>query len=72
VGCEGLELHILHWPHMDSIDLDLQPLLGVGYDNYKILNRFRIDLGSLLSRYPIRNHLDTLSESIFERPIDCV
>jgi hypothetical protein len=22
VGCEGLELHILHWPHMDSIDLD--------------------------------------------------
>jgi len=27
VGCEGLELHILHRPHMDSIDLDPQPIL---------------------------------------------
>jgi len=29
VGCEGLELHILLWPHMDSIDLDPQPILGM-------------------------------------------
>jgi len=34
VGCEGLELHILHWPHMDSIDLDPQPILGMGSDIY--------------------------------------
>jgi len=34
VGCEGLELHILHWPHMDLIDLDPQPILGIGSDNY--------------------------------------
>jgi len=30
VGCEGLELHILHRPQMDSIDLDSQPKLGMG------------------------------------------
>jgi hypothetical protein len=34
VGCEGLELHILYRPHMDSIDLDPQPILGIGSDNY--------------------------------------
>jgi hypothetical protein len=34
VGCEGLELHILHRPHMDSIDLDPQPILGMGSDIY--------------------------------------
>jgi len=34
VGCEGFELHILHRPHMDSIDLDPQPILGMGSDNY--------------------------------------
>jgi hypothetical protein len=34
VGCEGLELHILHKPHMDSIDLDPQPILGMGSDIY--------------------------------------
>jgi len=34
VGCEGLELHILHRPHMDSIDLDPQPILGIGSDIY--------------------------------------
>jgi hypothetical protein len=45
VGCEGLELHILHRPHMDSIDLDPQPILGKESDNYKILNKFRMDLG---------------------------
>ena len=28
VGCEGLELHIVHRPHMDSIDLDPQPKSG--------------------------------------------
>jgi hypothetical protein len=32
VGCEGLELHILQRPHMDSIDLDPQPILGMGSD----------------------------------------
>jgi hypothetical protein len=32
VGCEGLELHILHWPHMDSIDLDPQPIIGWGIE----------------------------------------
>jgi hypothetical protein len=32
VGCEGLELHILHRPHMDSIDLDPHPILGMGSD----------------------------------------
>ena len=34
MGCEGLELHILHWPHMDLIDLDPQPMLGIGSDIY--------------------------------------
>jgi hypothetical protein len=34
VGCEGLELHILHWPHMDSIDLDPQPILLMGSEIY--------------------------------------
>ena len=34
MGCEGLELHILHRPHMDLIDLDPQPILGMGSDNY--------------------------------------
>jgi len=48
VGCEGLELHILHKPHMDSIDLDPQPILGIGSDIYKILNRFRMNLGKIL------------------------
>jgi len=47
VGCEGLELHILHRPHMDSIDLDPPPILGMGSDIYKILNRFRMDLGGI-------------------------
>ena len=32
MGCEGLELHILHRPYMDSIDLDPQPILGLGSD----------------------------------------
>ena len=50
VGCEGLELHILHRPHMDSIDLDPQPILGIGSDICYILNRFRMDLGSIFSR----------------------
>jgi len=49
VGCEGLELHILHRPHIDSIDLDPQPILGIGSDIYYILNRFRMDLGG----YPL-------------------
>jgi hypothetical protein len=34
VGCEGLELHILHWTHMDSIDFDPPPILGMGSDIY--------------------------------------
>jgi hypothetical protein len=51
VGCEGLELHILHRPHMDSIDLDPQPILGMGSDSYEILNRFRIDLGWFKGRF---------------------
>jgi hypothetical protein len=34
VGREGLELHILHRPHMDSLDLDPQPILGMESDNY--------------------------------------
>ena len=34
MGGEGLELHILHWPQMDSIDLDPQPILGIGSDKY--------------------------------------
>ena len=46
MGCEGLELFILDRPQMDSIDLDSQPILGMGSDKYKILNRFRIDLGA--------------------------
>jgi len=45
VRCEGLELPILHWPPVDSIDLDPQPILGMGSNIYKILNRFRMDLG---------------------------
>ena len=45
MGGEGLELHILLWPHMDSIDLDPQPILGIGSDNYSILNNFRMYLG---------------------------
>ena len=32
VGCEGLELQILHRSQMDSIDLDPQPILGIGSD----------------------------------------
>ena len=42
---EGLELHILQEPHMDVTDLELSPILGMGSDKYKILNRFRMDLG---------------------------
>jgi len=34
VGCEGLELHILRRPDMDSIDLDPQTILGMWFDNY--------------------------------------
>ena len=34
LGCEGLELHILHRPHMDSIDLDPHPILGMVSDIY--------------------------------------
>ena len=34
MGCEGLKLHILHRPHMDLIDLDPQPILGIGSDIY--------------------------------------
>ena len=45
MGGEGLELHILHRPHMDSIDLDPQPILGKKSDNYEILKGFRMDLG---------------------------
>jgi hypothetical protein len=33
LGSEGLKLHILHWPHMDSIDLNPRPILGMGSDN---------------------------------------
>jgi len=33
-GLWGLELHILHRPHMDSIDLDPPPILGMGSDIY--------------------------------------
>jgi hypothetical protein len=43
VDCEGLELHILHVPHMDSIDLDPQPILGIGSDIWnmeRIWDRF--------------------------------
>jgi hypothetical protein len=32
---------------MDSIDLDPPPILGMGSDIYKILNRFRMDLGGI-------------------------
>jgi hypothetical protein len=34
MGGEGLELHILHRPHMDLIDLDPQPILRIGSNNY--------------------------------------
>jgi hypothetical protein len=34
VGGEGLELHTYTWLHMDSIDLEPQPILGIGSDNY--------------------------------------
>jgi len=34
VGGEGLELHTYTWPHMDSIDLDPQPILGIRSDKY--------------------------------------
>ena len=30
MGGEGLELHTYTWPLMDSIDLDPQPILGIG------------------------------------------
>jgi hypothetical protein len=30
---------------MDSIDLDPEPILGIGSDIYRILNRFRMHLG---------------------------
>ena len=45
MGGEGLELHILHRPHMDSIDLDPHPILGMGSDNSKNLNTIWMDLG---------------------------
>jgi len=32
VGCEGLELHILHWPHMDVTDLELSPIVEMRSD----------------------------------------
>ena len=35
---KDLELHILHRPHMDSIDLDPQPILGMGSDNSGLSN----------------------------------
>jgi hypothetical protein len=28
-ACEELELHILHMAHMDSIDFDSKPILGI-------------------------------------------
>ena len=34
VGCEGLEPHLLHRPHVDSIDLDSQPTRGMRCDKY--------------------------------------
>ena len=34
MGCEGLELHILHWPHMDVTDLELSPILEMESDIY--------------------------------------
>jgi hypothetical protein len=37
---------------MDSIDLDPPPILGIGSDIYKILNRFRMDLGGIFSHLP--------------------
>ena len=30
---------------MDSIDIDPQPIFGMGSDNYQSLNRIRVDLG---------------------------
>ena len=44
MGCEGLELHILHRPHMDSIDLDLLPILGMGYwaSTVETIGQFRV------------------------------
>jgi hypothetical protein len=35
MGCEGFELHILHWPHMDSIDLD--QLMSAIYFNFTLI-----------------------------------
>ena len=34
-----------HGPHMDVTDLELSPILEMWSDIYKILNRFRMDLG---------------------------
>ena len=42
---EGLELHILQEPHMDVTDLELSPISEMWSDKYKILKRFRLDLG---------------------------
>jgi len=32
VGGEGLELHFLHWAHLDVTDLELSPIVGMWSD----------------------------------------
>ena len=49
-----------HGPHVDVTDLDPQPILGMGSDNYYILNRFRSDeVGKhlLITNYSIHSAL---------------
>ena len=64
MGGEGLELHVLHWPHMDSIDLDPQPTLGIGSDNFWILNRIRMDLGVICR--PKNSHVREIGQKVLE------
>lgn len=40
MGCEGLELHFLHWPHTDSIDLDPHSIFGMRSDIYDVLKNY--------------------------------
>ena len=57
---------------MDSIDLDPQPILGMGSDIYWILKRFRMGMGGTLiglvvnmsekRLFVIANMIDTYSE----------
>jgi hypothetical protein len=45
VGGEGLELHFLHWAHLDVTDLELSPIVGMWSDIFYISNRFVGDFG---------------------------